>query len=51
MSAALPPKTSPRRISWAVIVAFILLVGFLVLLGISLSRAQSGPPEVGDKAP
>ena len=51
MSAALPPKTSPRRISWAVIVAFILLVGFLVLLGVSLSRAQSGPPDVGDKAP
>ncbi|HNT53958.1 MAG TPA: TlpA disulfide reductase family protein [Anaerolineaceae bacterium] len=56
MTAPQLPETplknpTPRRISWAIPVAFILLIGFLVLLGISLSRTQSGRPDIGDRAP
>ncbi len=41
-----------RRLpTWVVGVAFAVLVGFLVLVGLGLRRAQSGPITVGQKVP
>lgn len=41
-----------RRLpTWVVVVAFAILVGFLVLVGLGLRRAQSGPITVGQKVP
>lgn len=40
-----------RLPSWVVILAFAALVAFLVLVGLGLRRAQSGPIAVGQKVP
>ena len=42
------PKKTPR---WAVITAFIVLLGFLALIGWGLKNAQQGPVQVGQKVP
>lgn len=42
----------PRRLpSWVVALAFFILVGFLVLVGLGLRRVQSGPIGIGQKVP
>jgi cytochrome c biogenesis protein CcmG/thiol:disulfide interchange protein DsbE len=43
-----PPKKTPR---WAVITAFVVLLGFLALIGWGLKNAQQGPVQVGQKVP
>lgn len=41
-----------RRLpTWVVVIAFALLVGFLVMVGLGLRRAQSGPISVGQNVP
>ncbi|MHB0923538.1 MAG: TlpA family protein disulfide reductase [Bellilinea sp.] len=44
-------EQSHRLPSWVVVVAFTGLVAFLVLVGLGLRRAQSGPITVGQKVP
>src|SRR5574340_1080477 len=48
----LPLKEKPRQLpSWVIGLAFAVLVGFLVLIGLGLRRVQSGPIGVGQKVP
>jgi len=42
---------SRRLPTWVVVLAFVLLTGFLVFLGLGLRRAQAGPITVGQKVP
>ena len=41
-------KKLPR---WVIIVAFVVLLGFLALMGWGLRNAQQGPVQVGQKVP
>jgi cytochrome c biogenesis protein CcmG, thiol:disulfide interchange protein DsbE len=46
------PTSEVKKLpTWAVGLAFILLIGFLVLIGLGLRRAQSGPIVIGQKVP
>ncbi len=44
--------TSARRLPvWVIVLAFVVLVGFLVLLYWGLNRSQQGPIQIGDAVP
>ncbi len=43
-----PPKKLPR---WIVIGVFVVLLGFLALIGWGLKNAQEGPVQIGQKVP
>ena len=52
MENDLQVQEQPHRLpSWVVILAFAALVAFLVLVGLGLRRAQSGPITVGQRVP
>lgn len=46
-------ETAPaRRLSpWVIVAAFLLLLGFLTILGLGLKRSQSGPITIGQSVP
>lgn len=47
-------KAQPARRGlplWVIVVAFVVLLGFLALIGFGLKRAQSGPITIGQKVP
>lgn len=47
-----PTQTAARRLPvWVVVLAFIILIGFLVLIWWGLDRSQQGPIQVGDSVP
>lgn len=46
-----PALTARRLPAWVVVLAFFILVGFLVLLWWGLNRSQQGPIQVGDQVP
>ncbi len=43
--------SQPRRRTWGVILVWVLVLGFLALLGVGLLRSQRGPISVGARAP
>lgn len=45
------PKEKRRLPTWVVALAFILLVGFLALIGMGLRRTQAGPITIGQEVP
>lgn len=46
------PENQARRLSiWVIVLAFVLLTGFLALIAWGLSRSMSGPIQIGDKVP
>lgn len=46
------PTTAARRLpAWVVVLAFFILVGFLVLIWWGLDRSQQGPIQIGDSVP
>ncbi len=54
MTENISPKSqeNPRALpSWVYVVAFTILIGFLVMIGIGLRRAQAGPITIGQKVP
>ncbi len=46
-----PSRKSGRLPAWVFAVAFVILLGFLTLIGIGLSRSQQGPIKTGSKVP
>ena len=45
-------KTETRHLPvWVIALAFFLLIGFLVMIGLGLRRAQAGPIVIGQKVP
>ncbi len=46
-----PTAVQPRRRTWGVVVVWVLVLGFLALMGVGLLRSQQGPISVGARAP
>lgn len=44
-------EASPRKQPWGMVVAFVLLIGLLIVLWLGLQRTNQGPIRVGDEVP
>jgi cytochrome c biogenesis protein CcmG/thiol:disulfide interchange protein DsbE len=52
VSSSSQTEAAPRRLPvWVIVVAFVVLLGFLTLIAWGLRRSMSGPIVVGDKVP
>ena len=47
----MPTAVQPRRRTWGVILVWVLVLGFLALMGVGLLRSQQGPISIGARAP
>jgi len=51
ISAPTPTRTARNLPVWVIVLAFVILAGFLAMLGLGLKRSQQGPITIGQSVP